>query len=113
MSATDELYRSLTEPWQHCRDRQSRCGTFLRLFYGFHPCYCIERRHGSSKRERYMMSETAEENRGCSSDIPWVVLYSTVVLLLMLAWGGTKGAASPERTCGALRRFYALFNVLG
>jgi hypothetical protein len=33
-----------------------------------------------------MMSDTAEENRGWSSDIPWVVLYSTVVLLLMLAW---------------------------
>ena len=33
-----------------------------------------------------MMSDTAEENRGWSSDIRWVVLYSTVVLLLMLAW---------------------------
>jgi hypothetical protein len=39
--------------------------------------YCIE---------RHMMSETAEENRGWSPDIPWVVLYSTLVLLLMLAW---------------------------
>jgi hypothetical protein len=36
--------------------------------------------------ERHMMSETAEENWGWSSDIPWVVLYSTLVLLLMLAW---------------------------
>ena len=39
--------------------------------------YCIE---------RHMMSETAEENCGWSSDIPWIVLYSTLVLLLMLAW---------------------------
>jgi hypothetical protein len=39
--------------------------------------------------QRHMMSETAEENRGWSSDIPWVVLYSSVVLLLMLAWASS------------------------
>ena len=33
-----------------------------------------------------MSEQAAEERRGWASDIMWVVLYSTLVLLAMLLW---------------------------